>query len=40
MEAIQSLQGEDDIDVDALLKEQQDYEKRKNPDSGKKPDRG
>jgi len=39
MEAIQALQGEDDIDVDALLKEQQDYEKRNKPDT-KKPDRG
>jgi phospholipid-binding lipoprotein MlaA len=31
MEAIQSLQGVEDVDVDALLKEQEDYEKGKKP---------
>jgi len=35
MEAIQSLQGVDDVDVDALLKEQEKFEQQKKPDAGK-----
>ena len=35
MEAIQALQGDDNIDVDKLLQEQQQYEK--SPDAGKDP---
>lgn len=35
MEAIQSLQGVDDVDVDALLKEQEKFEQQHKPDSGK-----
>ena len=37
MEAIQSLQGVDDVDVDALLKEQEKYEGQHKGDSDKPP---
>jgi len=36
MEAIQSLQGVEDVDVDALLKEQEKYEQQHKPED-KKP---
>ena len=32
MEAIQSLQGVEDVDVDALLKEQEKYEQQHKPE--------
>ena len=35
MEAIQSLQGVDDVDVDALLKDQEKFEQQHTQDSGK-----
>jgi phospholipid-binding lipoprotein MlaA len=39
MEAIQSLQGVDDVDVDALLKEQEKYEKQQKPEGNKPPEK-
>jgi phospholipid-binding lipoprotein MlaA len=40
MEAIQSLQGVEDVDIDALLKEQEKYEQQqKKKDGGGKPQR-
>jgi phospholipid-binding lipoprotein MlaA len=38
MEAIQSLQGVDDVDVDALLKEQEKFEQQHKGDDGKPPE--
>ena len=37
MEAIQSLQGVEDVDIDALLKEQEKYEQQHNPEDKKPP---
>ena len=37
MEAIQSLQGVEDVDVDALLKEQEKYEQQQKPEDKKPP---
>jgi phospholipid-binding lipoprotein MlaA len=37
MEAIQLLQGVEDVDVDALLKEQEKYEQQQKPEEKKKP---
>jgi phospholipid-binding lipoprotein MlaA len=37
IEAIQSLQGVEDVDIDSLLKEQENYEKGKKPEQPKPP---
>ena len=39
MEAIQSLQGVEDVDVDALLKEQEKYEQQNKPEDKKPPEK-
>jgi len=39
MEAIQSLQGVEDVDVDALLKEQEKYEQQHKPEDKKPPEK-
>jgi len=39
MEAIQSLQGVEDIDVDALLEEQEKYERQHKPEDKKPPEK-
>jgi phospholipid-binding lipoprotein MlaA len=39
MEAIQSLQGVEDVDVDALLKEQEKYEQQQKPEDKKPPEK-
>jgi phospholipid-binding lipoprotein MlaA len=39
MEAIQSLQGVEDVDIDALLKEQEKYEQQHKPEDKKPPEK-